>query len=210
MRLKKCNGRPANTAGFDFTTRMKFIVEDMVNRLPELSHIDLSRVAFAFGQARKKTQYGIHASLTPMRFKNGARTTVKRGEKYLCQQLFDEDGREMLYILTFYLPRFMDVQFDEKLVTIIHELWHISPEFNGDIRRHPGRCYAHTHSQKEYDEGVKVLSDRWLELNPPLELYEFLRLDFQNLQKQHGQVWGIKIPHPKMIRASLLPSTQTA
>lgn len=210
MRPKKSDGRASGRPGFDFTDRMRIIVEDMVARLPELSHIDLGQVAFAFGQARKKTHYGIHASLTPMRFKNGSRTTVKRGEEYMCQQLFDANGREMLYILTFYLPRFMDVEFEEKLVTILHELWHISPEFNGDIRRHAGRCYAHTHSQKEYDAGMKVLSDQWLAMNPPDEIFSFLRLDFQQLQRNHGQVWGTKIPHPKMIRTSVLAGTQTA
>ena len=210
MRPRTANGKSQKKpAGFDFTAHMKAIVHDMVERLPELSHIDLSRVAFAFGQARKKTHYGIHASLTPMRFEDGSRTTIKRGSEYMCQQLFDADGQEMLYILTFYLPRFMDVVFDEKLVTILHELWHISPQFNGDIRRHPGRCYAHTHSQKEYDEGMKVLADKWLAMNPAEELYAFLRCDFHSLQKGHGQVWGTKIPHPKMIRIGQ-PRPQTA
>ncbi|MCA9216727.1 MAG: hypothetical protein KDB27_26845, partial [Planctomycetales bacterium] len=202
MRPDKANGKSQLGRGFDFTAHMRTIVTDMVSRLPELAHINLDSVAFAFAQARKKTHYGIHASLTPMRFKNGARTTVKRGAEYMCQQLLDSDGKEMLYILTFYLPRFMDVIFDEKLVTILHELWHISPDFNGDIRRHPGRCYAHTQSQKEYDKEMKVLADRWLTRDPPEEIYSFLRYDFQQLQREHGQVWGTKIPHPKMIRIS--------
>ena len=209
MRRQKANGKSQLPVGFDFTSHMKAIVTDMVARLPELSHIDLDRVAFAFAQARKKTHYGIHASLTPMRFEDGSSTTIKHGAEYMCQQLFDADGNEMLYILTFYLPRFMDVVFEEKLVTILHELWHISPEFNGDIRRHPGRCYAHTHSQKEYDEGMKVLADKWLSLNPSEDLYAFLRFDFQQLQQEHGQVWGTKIPHPKMIRMNK-PHPQTA
>ena len=210
MRPRTANGNSRKKpAGFDFTAHVKNVVTDMVDRLPELSHIDLERVAFAFAQARKKTHFGIHASLTPMRFEKGSRTTIKRGSEYMCQQLFDSDSREMLYILTFYLPRFMDVLFEEKLVTILHELWHINPNFDGDIRRHPGRCFAHTHSQKEYDEGMKVLADKWLAMNPPEELYSFLRLDFQGLQTGHGQVWGTKIPHPKMIRINQ-PHPQSA
>ena len=58
--------------------------------------------------------------------------------------LFDAKGVEMLYILKFYLPRFQNEPFEEKLTTIFHELWHISSDFNGDIRRHSGRCYVHT------------------------------------------------------------------
>ena len=42
--------------------------------------------------------------------------------------------------MSFYLPRFCDQSLDEKLSTVMHELWHISPAFDGDIRRLPGRC----------------------------------------------------------------------
>ena len=57
-------------------------------------------------------------------------------------------GVEMMYILKFYLPRFQNESFEEKLTTIFHELWHISGDFNGDIRRHAGRCYVHTSSER--------------------------------------------------------------
>lgn len=105
----------------------------------------------------------------------------------------------MLYILTFYLPRFMDLDRREKLVTIFHELWHISPDFDGDLRRHEGRCYAHSHSQAAYDAHVGVLADEWLRLGPPAELHAFLRYGFTQLQRHHGPVYGTKIPRPRLI-----------
>src|SRR5688500_5809327 len=103
----------------------------------------------------------------------------------------------MLYILTFYLPRFQDQSFQEKLVTIFHELWHIGPLFDGDLRRHEGRCYAHTSSQAEYDGHMAVLAHQWLALGPPDELIAFLRYDFQQLQLHHGRICGVRIPRPK-------------
>ena len=48
---------------------------------------------------------------------------------------------------------------------MLHELWHISPDFDGDIRRHAGRYHAHTHSQAEYDDEMGLLADRWLALS---------------------------------------------
>ena len=189
----------AGEAGFDFTSRMRRLIADMVTRLPELRHIDLDRVAISFSQARKRVTYGLQATLTPMRFENGALRGERRGRWFEVQQLLDTQGREMLYILSFYLPRFMDVDFDEKLVTIFHELWHISPYFDGDIRRHPGRCYAHTHSQEEYDAKMARLAKRWLDEAPPEELYTFLHLDFSQLQHQWGRVYGLKITQPKLI-----------
>lgn len=106
----------------------------------------------------------------------------------------------MLYILNFYLPRFMDLSLTEKVTTIFHELWHISPEFNGDIRRFSGRCHAHSHSEKAYDAAMRVMADQWLALQPPPEKYAFLRYSFDELNRQHGPVIGVRVAHPKLIR----------
>jgi predicted metallopeptidase len=187
-------------AGFDFTANIRRVIRDMIDRLPDLQHIDLSRVALSFAQARNRSRFGIYATLTPMRFQNGELTTTRRGRAFTVQRLYSRDGTEILYILTFYLPRFMEVDLNEKLVTILHELWHINPNFDGDIRRHPGRCYAHTHSQQEYDARMKLLADRWLHAQPPDSLYDFLRLNFAELHARHGGVYGARIPHPKLIR----------
>ncbi|PQO32865.1 hypothetical protein DTL21_16320 [Bremerella cremea] len=178
---------------------MRVLVNDMVDRMPELSHIDMSRVAVAMVQARVESTHGIFATLTPMRFEQGSRFTVKRGRKYGVQTLLDEHGREMLYILSFYLPRFQNMDFSEKMITIFHELWHISPDFDGDIRRHPGRCYAHSSSQKEYDEHMAVLSAKYLMKKPSPRLYQFLEVDFRKLYASSGGVYGVKIPRPKLI-----------
>ncbi|MBA2114433.1 hypothetical protein HOV93_15940 [Planctomycetes bacterium FF15] len=195
VQLHKSAGR----SGFDFTFAMRVLVNDMIARVPELSHIDLSRVAVAIIQARIESTHGIFASLTPMRFEQGSRFTTRRGRKYSCQSLMDEHGREMLYILSFYLPRFQNMDFSEKMITIFHELWHISPNFDGDIRRHPGRCYAHSSSQKEYDEYMAVLSNKYLMKKPPPKLYAFLEPDFAKLYQQRGGIYGVKIPRPKLI-----------
>jgi len=171
----------------------------MVARLPPLAHIDLARVAIGFCQARRRVSHGLQASLTPMRFEGGERTTLRRGQRFAAQQLLDEQGSEILYILNFYLPRFLDQTFDQKLITILHELWHISPNFDGDVRRHPGRCYVHTHSEQEYDEAMAKLANQWLAQEPPPSLYEFLKHSFDTLSAQHGRVYGAKYRAPKLI-----------
>lgn len=185
---------------FNVTDRLRVVCQDMVTRLPELGHIDLVRVGFSFAQARNRKTFGMFASLTPLRFQNGSPITVKHGHRYRVQQVCDRSGRELLYILNFYLPRFLDLDFREKLVTILHELWHINPDFNGDIRRHPGRCYAHSHSQAEYDQEMAILADRWLALSPPLDLYGFLRHPFSELAAMHTRIVGTRYRRPRMVR----------
>ncbi len=185
-------------AGFDFTLAMRCLCQDMVARLEELRHIDLALVAVSFAQARRTGEFGMYASLTPLRFAGGQRHTLRRGRQWTLQRVC-EDGREMLYILNFYLPRFLDLPLDEKLTTVVHELWHIGPRCDGDSRRFGGRCYAHSGSQKRYDAHVKRLVDRWLALGPPEPLYDSLRVGFRELAARHGRVIGRKVRAPKLI-----------
>jgi hypothetical protein len=188
-----------DASGFNFTDQMRRLIADMVQRLPELSHVDLYHVAISFAQARNRSSYGTYATLTPMRFDGGALSTNRDGRQYTVQRLYAPTGHEILYILTFYLPRFLDVDLNQKLVTILHELWHINPRFDGDIRRHEGRCYAHSRSQEHYDAGMQELANRWLAAAPPRGLYGFLELDFRQLREQYGRVYGTRIPHPKLL-----------
>lgn len=185
--------------GFDFTARMRSLCEHVAVALDEFQHIDLSKVAVSFSQTRKAVRHGLQASLTPLRFEGGTTTGTVRGRRYSVQPVYDHAGNEMLYVLNFYLPRFMQLVFREKLVTIFHELWHISPDFNGDLRRHPGRCYAHSHSQAEYDQQMGIFVDAWLRTNPPETLFDFLRSDFSQIEMRYGRVYGLKLPRPKLI-----------
>jgi predicted metallopeptidase len=186
-------------AGFDFTRHIRTLCVDLSTRLPELGHVDMSQVAIRFCQARNRTRFGVHASLTPLRFEAGALVHRRRGRTWTVQRLYDADGREMLYLLSFYLPRFLDRPWREKLATGVHELWHIGPAFDGDLRRHAGRCYAHSHSQKAYDAHVDQLTDRWLALDPPESVHTFLQHDFATLLARHGRIFGQRIPTPKLI-----------
>ena len=123
---------------------------------------------------------------------------IRQGQKWAVQRLHDANGREVLYILSFYLPRFLNLTFREKLTTVMHELWHIGPKFDGDVRRYRGRCFAHGSSQERYDVHVDRLVDQWLRGKPPETIYEFLRLNFHQLVADHGRVYGRKIPTPKL------------
>ncbi len=190
--------RAKKPPGFDFTGRMRLLCHDMTQRVPELTHIDFQRVAVSFSQTRKSVAHGMYASLTPMRFIGGATSTVRGGRNWAIQRLEDDHGREMLYILSFYLPRFLDLDFREKLTTIVHELWHVSPRFDGDVRRFRGRCYAHSGSQKNFDAVAERMADDWLSLKPPAELYEFLHRGYRKLREKHGAIYGTKIPTPKL------------
>lgn len=186
--------------GFDFTQAMRTLCADVVVRSPAMRHIQLERVAFNVCQTRQDVPHGLYASLTPLRFKSGATSTFARGAEWEVEQLLDEAGEPYLYLLSFYLPRFQNISLEEKLTTVFHELWHISPRFDGDVRRHPGRCYAHGRSQKEYDAHVTRLAQEWLARNPPSHLFDFLSYNFSGLVAEFGKVSGSRWAAPKLVR----------
>ena len=71
-----------------------------------------------------------------------------------------------------------------------------------DDRRLTGHYHVHSHSQKEYDEHMGQLVDRYLSTRPPTDLFAFLRLDFRSLLLKHGGVVGLRVPIPKLIPLS--------
>jgi predicted metallopeptidase len=188
----------SSPAPFDFSVAMARLCADIAARLDEFRHIRMEQVAVTFAQARRSVAHGLQAKLTPMRFEQGRLTSKRYGRLWTVQRLYEHD-REMLYILTFYLPRFLDHSFREKMITIFHELYHISPRFDGDIRRMNGRYHVHSRSQTEYDREMERLADAYLAGDPPGELYAFLKSRFRALQARHGAVVGKQVPIPKLL-----------
>ena len=52
--------------GFDFTVAVRAVCADMAQRLVELRHIDVDRVALGVRRARHRELYGVLATLTPL------------------------------------------------------------------------------------------------------------------------------------------------
>ena len=121
-----------------------------------------------------------------------------RGIPYQVQR-FVVDKLDVLYLMTFCLPRFLNQSFDDKLVTVFHELFHISPHFDGDLRRHGGRYAVHSHSQRQYDQHMAALARAYLATDPDPGLLAFLRYNFAELRRRHGAVVGVVVPRPKLV-----------
>jgi predicted metallopeptidase len=183
---------------FDFCGHIRRLCADVVLRCEALHHVDVSRLLFAVTQARSGRTHGLQARVTPLRFHEGRLRRRRRGISYQVQRYFVGD-QEMLYVLTFCLPRFLDQSFDDKFITLFHELYHISPAFDGDLRRHHGRYAIHSHSKRCYDEYMAELARSYLGNGAAPELHAFLRLNFAQLQQRHGHVVGVVVPRPKLI-----------
>ena len=129
---------------------------------------------------------------------------AKDGDVVLYQSLKDKAGMltpnlTTLYLMTFCLPRFLEQSFDEKLITLFHELYHISPKFEGDLRRMGERCHVHSHSKREYDARMALLARAYLSGGAERSLHDFLRMDFAQLRHRHGGVVGVTVPRPRLL-----------
>jgi len=190
---------PPRPKPFSYTDAMREVVRDIITTLEELRHVDPDRLLLAIAQARQATQHGVYASCTPLRFAGGSPETVVRGHRYRIPPLHHE-GREILYIVYFMLPRFHEEQdYHGKLATIIHELYHISPQFNGDLRRFAGKNFAHGHSREVYHAAMCRLADQYLARSPRAAHHDFLKTPFSELLARPGGVTGLYINKPKAL-----------
>jgi len=186
---------------------MKTLIEDIVSRCDVFQHIDMSLVLVGCVRARNSANAGLYARTVPLRFENGSLTTTKRGCVYRVPRVIHE-GNEVLYIISFCLPRFQNLSFEDKITTVFHELYHVSPQFDGDIRRFEGKHYVHG-SQKKYDELVKTFAQEYMDGQSRRGLIEFLKLSWEELSRDHDAIrWTIyRAPRPELIESEPIRAT---
>jgi len=204
MSESRAAASPEVAGALDVTGRVRRLCEDLCERLPELGHIRMDRVAVRLCQTRRAGPYGVQATMTPLRFRDGAETTVRRGRIWRIRPCPDDsEGRPCLYLLSLYVPRFLDLPAAEKLAVVVHELWHASPAFDGDLRRFgKGRHRFHGTSCERYHQDMRRLAQRWPSLNPPGELCDWLEHDFAAMRRRFGRVMGQRFPTPRLVLAS--------
>jgi len=172
---------------------------DICAKVPVLSHIDAGQVGFSLSFARNRRGSGTYAFIVPLRFEGGA-VTKKHGRRTYTMPPVDLQGREALYLIYLLAPRFFDLPQRRKLHTIIHELYHISPEFDGDLRRFPGRRWAHGPSREAYDETIEGLTELYLTASGGEwpEVTSFLRYSHRDCRRLFGGIRApvIARPHP--------------
>lgn len=182
---------------FDYTKAIKAVIRDLVRYVPELEHVRPGSILVSFAKARQRTHHGTYAKVVPLRFEGG-RFYERRGGEIRSTPRWTFRDREYLYILYVYMPRFHDACFREKLETLVHELWHISPACDGDLRRFEGRTHYHGDSCRDFDDEIRPLVDAYLKVRGDAACLEFLRVSTERLERQYGRLVGLKVQHPTM------------
>ena len=185
----------------NLTLELERLIAHITRNVEEFAHIDPRRVLVCVSSTRGGGVHGTYAKIHPLRFEDGTRSKVlRRGmRRYEYEMpLISHRGVEMLYVVYFLVPRFLNLPFHEKLVTLFHELFHISPDFNGDIRRFPGKNYAHGSSTKRYNAYMGKLVDAYLEKHEPAGLTAFLEGDMAAIRERYKAIVGRKMTAPQI------------
>ncbi|HEU5319156.1 MAG TPA: putative metallopeptidase [Methylomirabilota bacterium] len=188
----------------DFTGPLEALVEDIVRRLPALAHVRSDTLLVTVSRARRGGLSGTYARIFPLRFEQGAlRSTRRVGRELHTYEMppLVHHGRPILYIVTFLLPRFQNLTFEQKVATVVHELYHVSERCDGDIRRLAGKNFAHGHSRQAYDRKMDALAAEYLAHPGHRGVTEFLRPRFHALEARHGGVTGRRLspPVPRLV-----------
>ncbi len=185
----------------NLTAALERLVADIAGQAEEFRHVDPDRLLVCLSPTRGGGVHGTYAKIHPLRFPGGETTSRvrRRGRYWTCTMpTVTHQGREMLYVVYFLVPRFFDLSLREKLITVFHELYHISPAFDGDIRRFPGRNYAHGSSTRAYNRRMGELVDAWLALEPDPDILTFLDGDMEALRSRHTALVGRKMTAPRI------------
>lgn len=133
--------RPRRAPRPNVTLLCRRIVADMAAKLPEMSHVKAARILFVAGEARRASR----ATVRPLAATG--RPLVKLR------------GKRALYTVTLRPKFFRGSTPEERVETLLHELFHISPGFDGTLDA------ARRHSQlprRRFDAQLRPLVRRYL------------------------------------------------
>jgi len=134
------------------TLAVKRLVRDLAARLPELSYVDAARVLVVAGEARRASR----ATIRPAHFDETRRRAGAGARK---KPLIRVRGRKILYVITLRPLWFRASTPEERIGTIVHELYHCSTRFDGTLHR--GRVHSRLPLAR-YNRRIRALLDRYL------------------------------------------------
>ena len=184
----------------DFSRQMLSLIQDIAKKVPVFSHIDTEKILISCADAKKSGTSGVWAQLYPMKYENGHYSIREKSGQRIYLYKTDQihiGKQEIYYIVYFMMPRFQNLSTFEKLETIFHELYHISPEFDGRLRVVHPRFNFHGPSMRLYDQKIRYWVRYYLNSNPDSRRNGFLKYDFRALSQHHEGVDLVYIPEPQ-------------
>jgi predicted metallopeptidase len=173
----------SKTIGLHKTLNDEFstLFSELCQSISIFRHYDLSRVIVSVGASRSRGKTGIWAYVTPLRYVGGG--LHRKGRRYGMPGFYTyalgdrdlNDAASPLYMITVLVPRFFNLSFEERIETLVHELYHLHPDFRGDLRRFPAPHVHHGPTPQAYNRRVRELTQEALSVNPQLAEHHLLK-----------------------------------
>jgi len=138
------------------TLAARRLIRDLARRIPELRHVRASRVLVVAGEARR-----------------ASRATIRGLAPGPRRPAVSIRGRRIFYLITLRPLWFRDSTPEERVATILHELYHASNRFDGTLHR--GRRHAEL-SHRAYGRRVEAMLRRYLAAAPEAVLLPFAQV----------------------------------
>lgn len=176
----------------ELNKQFRILIHLVCEAVPSFRHFDPNKIAISVSPSRTSGRHGLWAYVVPLRYVGGGekRKTTFRG--FLGAYHYESPDIEKhcpgaLYLMSFVVPKFFRHSTRERAETIVHELYHIHPEFRGDLRRFPAPHRHHGPTPKEFHRQVKRLTDELYQNAPELLQHPLLRMNENEGRKMEGR-----------------------
>ncbi len=196
----KSRGNPQQmpTESFHFSKALTSLTNDISHHCPALYHLRAEQILFGFTRSRNRCLEGLQGRIEGLRFKDGRLRESKNNKLYQVQR-WRLNGKEILYLIVLPFPRFLQQTYQERLQTIFHELYHISPAFDGDLRRFSGRYIYHTANEQAFERKVGKIIDDYLIHQTNFKFSEFLYWTPSQWRFRYKQIYFYALANPRII-----------
>ncbi len=171
----------------NLTDILTLIIHDMIKSTDVFKSFDLNKIIVCCASNRKDFRGATYGKLLPLRFKDGSEIIRHNGQIYSIPKVMI-NGTEILYIIYFYIPKFFNLSVKDKINVMFHELYHINPDFNGDIRRMGEFKSAHGHSRKAFEEKYIEYADSFFYNIESTPYYNFLKMNSDEIKRSFKKI----------------------
>jgi len=182
----------------NLTDILTLIIDDIIKTTDEFKSFDLNRILICCASNRKDFKGAIFGKLLPLRFKDGSEIIKHNGKFYTIPKI-KVNNTEILYIIYLYIPKFFDLSPKGKVNVIFHELYHINPGFNGDIRRMGKFKAAHGHSRKSFEEKYIEYADAYFKTIQNTPYFSFLQMNSDDIRNRYKTIKYRRIKNVKPV-----------
>jgi len=171
----------------DLTPGLRALILHAAKTVPGFGHLKAGRILVVAGEARRASR----ATVRPLAFAGGKRVDALGRKKPLVKV----HGRRMLYVITLRPLFFRDSTPRQRVATLLHELFHISRDFDGSL----DRTRRHDEAGRGFEAAFTPLERRFWKRLPPhvLEPFAFdgeVRV-LQWLEKPMSWLPGERVSH---------------